>query len=338
VPCFIYPWLRTAFEYGFTQKAHIHLEDNGFIRLTIPTNMKWGPGQHCFLRFTSFGLQSFSSHPFTICSLPSIRADETSALVFYIRHQGGLTKKLYEYAQQHPGAGTPVLVDGPYGGVNMQKHDKGGRLLVVAGGSGAGWMLPLIELFIRRRSNEQVPESTIGDNEKQISENGVHATHPGPLSLRVILATRDTNSRIWFLRTVGELLTGYSATHTSTELDVQVHLTGDAEQLAGVSTKMAGVVVSPASASSSDNIEVQTGDEKASVPGKELGGRPSLPSIIHEEALMATDGEHSLSVFVCGPETMQNDVRNAVAKENLSILKGSKSGGVYLHSEHFSWA
>lgn len=35
---------------------------------------------------------------------------------------------------------------------------------------------------------------------------------------------------------------------------------------------------------------------------------------------------------------MQNDVRNAAAKENLAILKGGMSGGVYLHSEHFSWA
>jgi hypothetical protein len=41
---------------------------------------------------------------------------------------------------------------------------------------------------------------------------------------------------------------------------------------------------------------------------------------------------------VCGPVTMQNDVRNAVAAANLGILRGGKGGGAYLHTEHFSWA
>ncbi|KAF2024971.1 hypothetical protein EK21DRAFT_77608 [Setomelanomma holmii] len=310
VPCFVYPWLRTAFEYGFTQKAYIHIEDNGFIRLTIPAvNMRWKPGQHCFLRFTS--LQALSSHPFTICSLPSIRSDEQSELVFYIRQGGGLTKKMYNHAQKYPGAPVPILVDGPYGGINMQRHNDGDRLLVIAGGSGAGWMLPMIELFCRRRSPDHVEE---------------HINWSGPTSLRVILATRDTDSRIWFLRTVGNLLSRCSATYSSTELGVQVHLTGAAEQQATVSTKSADIEISRA------------GGEIASVPGKELGGRPGLSSIIYEEGLAVAESGQTLNVYVCGPDTMQNDVRNAVAMENLNILKGSKSGGAYLHSEHFSWA
>jgi predicted ferric reductase len=74
------------------------------------------------------------------------------------------------------------------------------------------------------------------------------------------------------------------------------------------------------------------------VTDREFEGRPKLPSIVIEEASKVREGEQSLSVFVCGPTTMQNDVRNAVAAENLNIVKGSRSGGVYLHSEHFSWA
>ena len=37
---------------------------------------------------------------------------------------------------------------------------------------------------------------------------------------------------------------------------------------------------------------------------------------------------------------MQQDVRNAVAAENLRIVNGGEkgAGGVYLHLEHFSWA
>src|ERR1700761_2927581 len=143
VPCYVYPWLRTCFEYGIGQKAQIFVEDNGFTRITIPAKFDWRPGQHCFLRFTSFGLlQAISAHPFTICSSPSIQPNEQSELVFYIRHQRGFTAKLYQYSLENPGASVPVLVDGPYGGINPQKYDDGDHLLVIAGGSGAGWCLP----------------------------------------------------------------------------------------------------------------------------------------------------------------------------------------------------
>ncbi|KAF7571044.1 hypothetical protein PtrM4_110460 [Pyrenophora tritici-repentis] len=56
IPCFVYPWLRSVFEYKWTQKAHIAVEDNGFTRINIPANFHWTQGQHCFLRFTSFGI------------------------------------------------------------------------------------------------------------------------------------------------------------------------------------------------------------------------------------------------------------------------------------------
>ena len=74
------------------------------------------------------------------------------------------------------------------------------------------------------------------------------------------------------------------------------------------------------------------------VPGSEFDGRPRLPLIVREEAAKAAEAYGSLGVYVCGPITMQNDVRNAVAAENLNLLRNTNSGGVYLHSEYFSWA
>ncbi|OBT68013.1 hypothetical protein VE03_01560 [Pseudogymnoascus sp. 23342-1-I1] len=343
VPCLVYPWLRTCFEYGLTQKAYIHMEDNGFMRIIIPSvNMKWKPGQHCFLRFTSFGFQAFSSHPFTICSLPSTQPNEKSELVFYIRHQHGLTKKLYNHVLKYPGASVPVHVDGPYGGINMQKYIQGDRLLVVAGGSGAGWILPFIELFHRWKSIAADEEHGRGTEteDKETQSNGGHRERSlsGPLSLRVILATRDTSTRTWFLRTVGELLSKYSTPHSSLDTDVQVYLTGEAERDAHMPKTLDNATILGASASSSENIDVEVKGKQATVPGNELRGRPELPMIVHEEGMRAAEAGQSLSVFVCGPPTMQNDARNSVAEENLNILKGSKSGGVYLHLEHFSWA
>lgn len=334
VPCSVYPWLRIAFKYGFTQKAHINIEQNGFMRLTIPAvNMRWKPGQHCFLRFASFGFQMFSSHPFTMCSLPTLRSDEKSELVFYIRHSRGLTKKLYEHADKQNGT-VSVLVDGPYGGINLQRFNEAHRLLVVAGGSGAGWVLPLIELFCRQRYR-----NTEGDN-KDI-ETGVEETHftrnLQRRSLRVILATRDISSRAWFLDTTAKLLASHSSLRHSSDVDIEVYLTGEGEQKTKLSVQ-ADATTRCVSSSSSDNIKPKSKESHVTTLSRELWGRPDLPLIIHREGIVATEESYSMGVYVCGPTTMQNEVRNAVAKENFGILKGSKSVGVYLHSEHFSWA
>lgn len=224
----------------------------------------------------------------------------------------------------------------------MQRYAEGDRLLVVAGGSGAGWILPFIELFHRRESiaadEENGQDSTEGE-EKVTQPNRPQSERSlsGPLSMRVILATRDTSSRIWFLKTVGELLSKYPTPHPSFDIDVQVYLTGEAEQDAHTPQKVSNVTISGVSALSSENINVKAGGHETTVPGKELFGRPDLPLLVRDEGTLAAEVSQSLSVFVCGPTTMQNDVRNAVADENLKILKGSKSSGVYLHSEHFSW-
>ena len=344
MPCYVYPWLRTCFEYGVTQKAQIFVEENGFIRITIPVKFNWTPGQHCFLRFTSFGLlQTISAHPFTICSSPSKYPNEQSELVFYIRHQRGFTAQLYQYALQNPGASVPVLVDGPYGGINLKNYNHAEHLLVIAGGSGAGWCLPFIERFLKQDSipaGEEHGEGVTPDLKESAPVVSVHRRNQSsPLSLRVILATRDISSRVWFLRTADELISKHSATISRPNVHVQVFLTGDAAQevelLRTPSEDPASSKLSTSSGEKADGIEE---GPLVTVPGKEFKGRPSLSQIVKEEATTVASAGEALSVFVCGPETMQNDVRNAVAEENLNILKGSKTGGVYLHSEHFSWA
>lgn len=298
--------------------------------------MRWRPGQHCFLRFTSFGLQAYSSHPFTICSLPSTRTDGKSELVFYIRHSHGLTKKLFEHAQKHPDAPLPLLIDGPYGGINMQRFSEADHLLVIAGGSGAGWIFSLLELFCRQRSTTHTTDSGIEsgplpkDEEKHAGSLGRHR------KLRIVLATRDSDSRTWFLETVAQLFARYSLPPKPEDIDIEIHLTGRAERTVRVSGAR-GNEGSSAS-SSTDNVEVEIKGDAVESPTEELAGRPDLPLLIQRECESARADNASLSVYVCGPTTMQNDVRNAVAKGNLAILKGAKSGGVYLHSEHFSWA
>jgi NAD(P)H-flavin reductase len=343
VPCFVYPWLRTIFEYRWTQQAQISIEDNGFTRITIPAKFHWTPGQHCFLRFTGFGvLQAISAHPFTICSSPAKSVNEHSELVFYIRHQRGFTAKLYQYSLDHPGVSVPVLVDGPYGGVNSASFRDAGHLLVIAGGSGAGWCLPFIERFIQSTptsSDEEQGSDAPADGKNAPAANTASGRQSSmPKSLRVILATRDTSSRIWFERTVSELLARFSASSLSSAVRTQVYLTGEAAEKADLASKTVDQTKSQGSISSDEKIQNFENGVESGVPGREFEGRPPLPLIIQEEAARAADAGELLSVYVCGPTTMQNDVRNAVARENLNILSGTKSGGVYLHTEHFSWA
>lgn len=294
-------------------------------------------------------MKAISAHPFTICSLPSTNASEKNELVFYIRHQRGFTKTLYEFALMNPGVEAGVLVDGPYGGVNMQKYYDGDHSLVVAGGSGAGWVLPFVERFVK----DQASNTTSVDEEKalDIATEGkqslaVVQRQDGPMSLRVILATRDISSRFWFLRTVSELLAKYPTATSTEDINIQVFLTGQATHQVDLSSSkkedLGKTTSSSGSISSADKIAIPTtqdaSPEWTNVPGKEFEDRPQLAQIIHEEGSKLAQEGRSMGVFVCGPETMQNDVRNAVAAENLQIVKGTKKGGVYLYSEHFSWA
>lgn len=281
-------------------------------------------------------MQAFTSHPFTICSLPSSCADTASELVFYIRHSGGLTKKLFEYAQKNPGTPVPVLIDGPYGGINMQRYSEADRLLVIAGGSGAGWLLPFIELFCRQGSS--LNSTTFGKDVEAKDEEHQARLSQSHRSLRVVLATRDIASRTWFLDAVTELFAKHATAQQESKIQIDVHSTGEAEAASRFSKQMDVTTDQCASSSSSNDIELHSEENKVAVSSREARGRPELPHVIHQEGMTAAEESRSLGVYVCGPITMQHDVRNAVAKENLSILRGVKSGGVYLHSEHFSWA
>ncbi|KAF5530800.1 ferric cupric reductase transmembrane component 7 [Fusarium mexicanum] len=300
VPCYVYPWLRTCFEYGVRTKAHVKVEDNGFVRVTIPANFTWEIGQHCFLRFTGFGLaQALSAHPFTICSLPATSADDQSFLVFYLKKYRGFTSKLYEYALQNPGAQVSVLVDGPYGGINTQRFVNNNQLVVVAGGSGAGWTLPFIEQYIATQTGH-------GD------KDGKEGQRQGSLfsSLRVILASRDAESCSWYRQVVSETLLKYSDKMIS-GLQVQINRTS-------------GGIAESSLPSNSSFVpgNKESGSEGATeglISFDELHGRPDLPAILKGLASRMTSAD-SLGVYVCGPDTMQNDVRNAVASLNLDIL------------------
>lgn len=203
------------------------------------------------------GLHSASAHPFTICSLPPPADDDddddddwnekkgrgNTELRFVVKRGGGLTRKLYALAQERPGVGVRVGIDGPYGGVGRRLSGFE-RVLVVAGGSGAGFTLPVVEEVVRRNVR---------------GSGGARRTE-----VRVVIATRDAATREWYTGEVRGLLERYGGGAREMPLVVSVHVTGEA-------------------AEDMETGKVQNGGEQGGgVLWKT--GRPELPRLIREYA------------------------------------------------------
>lgn len=285
------------------------------------------------MRFFTLGLHAWSIHPFTACSLPQPVADmkcTQSELVLYIRPQGGFTARLARFAQSKPEASVRVLLDGPYGGVDMRKIEQSQHQLVVAGGSGAGWVLPMITAFIRKQQCQSVGETR--------NKRGV---------MRVVLATRDTATAQWFEEAVRQTISNHQdRAGRDAEVQVDIFYTGSRDASAatnsdGQSTKLCDdlekateIKASARSVHGGSTSEPES--SRTDVLIRHHEGRPDLAALVREESDSMTDDEQ-LGVFVCGPLSLQNDVQNAVAAEQLTVMKGARKQ-VYLHMEHFSWA
>jgi predicted ferric reductase len=118
---------------------------SGMVRATIWANPleSWAPGQHFFFAF--FACAPFASHPFTVVSIPSPGSTKRQKIVLLIREQAGLTRKLRKaVAGFESSKGTPVLLDGPYGGIMKTSLAKYEHVLLVAGGSGISFVVPLL--------------------------------------------------------------------------------------------------------------------------------------------------------------------------------------------------
>jgi predicted ferric reductase len=332
---FALSWLhrqtRVYFEHGIGLRATVSLMSNGFIRVSVPTKSTWGAGQHFFVRFLSLGMHAWTIHPFTACSLPTGRGIEESELAFYIRPQGGFTARLAKHAEAYPHSQMIVLLDGPYGGIDMAKIAECRRALVLAGGSGAGWLLPMLTAHLRMLEN-------MGGESK-------------PPTMRLILATRDMATRHWFEEAVAAALSSAGLSALPCTLEVEIYYTGSGEDSDSFQSggqflsklddpekaPLEHPVIETASGSDSgtdaDVIAKRIKDNAVSSCSR---GRPNIRSIVAEE-VTAAGPDCPLGIFVCGPLSMQSDVANAAARSELAIAKDGKRD-VYLHMEHFSWA
>jgi predicted ferric reductase len=129
--------LRSSFLIGEESAVTILVENA--VKVTIPTQKKWKPGQYAYLRMP--GVALFENHPFTIASLcsedfPSEYGEQYRDMMLIFRPFGGFTRKLYDTAiKKGPYKTYRAYIDGPYGGMQRQMSSFD-NVVFFAGGSG----------------------------------------------------------------------------------------------------------------------------------------------------------------------------------------------------------
>jgi len=157
------PWRRFSFLVG--DEAAITLMAENAIKITIPTQMRWKPGQYVYLRMP--GISVFENHPFTISSLcsgdfPSEYGEDYRDCVLVFKPYGGFTRKVLDTAiEKGPFHTYRAFLDGPYGGMrrDLAAFD---TCVLIAGGSGiTALMSQLLNLIKRMREGKAITRKVV---------------------------------------------------------------------------------------------------------------------------------------------------------------------------------
>jgi predicted ferric reductase len=141
-------------------EAAVTIMPENAIKITIPTQMRWRPGQYVYLRMP--GISVFENHPFTIASLcsddfPSQYGEGYRDMVLVFRPFGGFTNKVFRSAMEHgPWHTYRAFVDGPYGGM-QRRIEAFEDVVLIAGGSGITAIISqLLSLIKKMRDGKAV--------------------------------------------------------------------------------------------------------------------------------------------------------------------------------------
>ncbi|GAB7345443.1 hypothetical protein MBLNU457_3775t1 [Dothideomycetes sp. NU457] len=154
------PW-RVSWLIG--EEAAVTIMPESAIKVTIPTQTRWKPGQYVYLRMP--GISVFENHPFTIASLcsddfPSAYGEEYRDMVLVFRPFQGFTRRVLENAiEKGPWHTYRAFIDGPYGGMT-RRIDSFDHVVLFAGGSGITALISqLLDLIKRMRDGNAVTKT-----------------------------------------------------------------------------------------------------------------------------------------------------------------------------------
>lgn len=273
------------------------------------------PGQHVYLSFPSSAdapLNKLRLNPFTIANLPT--KDGNMRLI--IRPLSGTTNLLSKLAETHARRQPiPIIIEGPYGSASywpdlLKSYD---RILLVAGGVGATFTLPIYRSLLQNLSQGSPTLSS---------------------KFRSIWSVREIADASWGLQYlqedgVGALLGGFEV-FVSSLSDSSGDTADDSIELEDQEPdhllKVAERVDSGESLHDENNPTFHVKIHK---------GRPDLKHIVEDVFTNIDETSENeilkVAVLVCGPTEMGRNLRKGVgiwAKRGIDVL---------WHNEGFSW-
>jgi predicted ferric reductase len=140
------------------EEASITMLPENAVKVTIPTEVKWKPGQYVYLRMP--GISIFENHPFTIASLcsddfPSEYGEGYRDMILVFRPFSGFTRKCVLAAEDNGEWHTyRAFLDGPYGGMQRELASFD-TVILFAGGSGITAIVSQLLDLIKKMRDER---------------------------------------------------------------------------------------------------------------------------------------------------------------------------------------
>ncbi|GAA6033135.1 hypothetical protein JCM8097_002961 [Rhodosporidiobolus ruineniae] len=306
------------------------LADNA-VRVTVqlPQNSphRWTAGQHFFLNFVK--VLPFASQPLMVSNAPLSEDGHTTSknpltFVFHVNPAHGLGDRLLRLAASS-NPSTPVLLDGPYGGLvnrDLGRHD---TVVLIAGGAGMSFVAAVLEDLVGRVVRKDPKVSGVKRIEVHWAVKNEDAK--SWFDSQLTAAIKDVLDRPDFL-SLNLYITGARATS---------ELTLSSSTLVGEEAKEEKLELEGTVSVTSDGGVSRS---SASLPWTTHSSRPPISSLLSSLLSSAPFGS-SIGIASCGPPSLVTDVRRAVAQRQAAIALGRTGGEgvgeVELHTEEMDW-
>ncbi|KAG5645748.1 hypothetical protein DXG03_005285 [Asterophora parasitica] len=278
--------------------------EGGLVRLTVQSSISIEPkpGSYYYL-YTPRSWTPWENHPFTLASWEQTPGGTT--FHFHFAPQAGATRKIEKRIAQTKELSTKmrVLLEGPYGTVHPVSSYE--HILLVAGGSGISAILPYAF-------------SLVNSSPRHARKVTIH----------------------WVVRNAAyaaDLLSHELAPQNMPGIDVHVYVSREDGAVAtDFIDRLPNRVAGADDTSSLDGDGSGAHKEKGGVPLKVAGGRPVVADLLvhHISQLI---GSERLAVLACGPASMLDDLRRAVAKSYGNGEGQVRGDALEYFEEAFNW-
>ncbi|GAA5884046.1 hypothetical protein JCM6882_002115 [Rhodosporidiobolus microsporus] len=280
---------------------------NDALRVTValPANSghSWKAGQHYYVNFVK--ARPFESRPFTITST----TPET--LSFILRNNSALGARLAQLAA-FSAPTTPLLLDGPCGGLVNRDFTRHDAVVLFAGGVGMSFVAAVLEdLAVKLAEGKKI---------------------------EVHWAVKSADCATWFDEQLSQIVARLESTGKRDLLSLNLYVTGSLTR-------------SDSSSVVSTLVGEDVGEEKlakvesfgsagalSSTLWKIHQSRPH-PTTILSTLVSASAPGSTVGVASCGPKSLLTDVRRAVASQQKKLAFGGEAGAaeIELHTEEVEW-